>query len=87
MQVEIAHRFLLFAFGAVLLAIAHDLAEHLAVEAGAFGFGVGFLDVVGDRFFLFCALCVSDCGATVSVPPKSGMVLNLRFENRIVEKR
>src|SRR5690606_35800754 len=48
-QVEVEDRLFLLALDLVLLAKAHDLADHLGVVALALGLGEDLLDVVGDR--------------------------------------
>jgi hypothetical protein len=52
-KVEFQHHFLLFAVGLVDLAQADDLAERFHVKAESLGFGVDFLDLLGDLFLFF----------------------------------
>jgi len=46
-------RLFFLALVAVLLAQRYHLAQHLGVETVALGLGIDFLDVGGDRLFLF----------------------------------
>ena len=56
MHVEVEERFLLLAFGRILLPQPHHRADDLGIVAVRLGLRVDILDVVGDRLLFFLEL-------------------------------